>query len=119
MVDEALVKDWMERYIQAWNSNDPEHIGALFTREAAYYTEPYSQAYKGREAIVKGWIDGKDEPGTWSFDYKVLGVSGKKGFVQGRTDYFSPPRLYHNLWVITLNEEGVCEEFTEWFMKER
>ena len=113
------VSNWIERYIQAWGSNDPEQIGALFTTDAVYYTEPYSPPRKGREAIVRGWIEGKDEPGTWNFSYEVLGVTGKLGFVKGKTDYSSPPRLYHNLWVIALDEKGACREFTEWFMKER
>jgi hypothetical protein len=35
------VHAWIDSYIQAWNSNDPADIRALFTQDAAYHTEPY------------------------------------------------------------------------------
>jgi len=119
MADEAMIANWIERYIEAWTSNDPDQIGALFSQDAVYYTEPYSPPRKGRAAIVAGWIEGQDEPGTWSFTYEVLGATENYGFVQGWTHYTSPPRLYHNLWVIALDGDGRCREFTEWFMQER
>jgi hypothetical protein len=37
------VRAWVNDYLQAWNSNDPATIGALFTEDAAYYTEPHSR----------------------------------------------------------------------------
>jgi hypothetical protein len=34
---------WVEGYVRAWNSNDPAAIGALFSEDAAYHTEPYGE----------------------------------------------------------------------------
>ena len=31
---------WMQHYIAAWTSNDPEDIRALFTEDAVYATQP-------------------------------------------------------------------------------
>ena len=56
------VKAWVERYVQAWNSNDPAAIGSLFTEDAAYHTEPYSQP----------WRPGRDRP-------PVAGSQGRAG----------------------------------------
>jgi hypothetical protein len=36
--------------------------------------------------------------------------------VQGRTDY-ADGRIYANLWVIHLAEDGRAERFVEWFME--
>jgi hypothetical protein len=38
--------------------------------------------------------------------------------VQGWTQYLDPPRAYNNLWVIKLDTEGRCTEFTEWWMQQ-
>jgi hypothetical protein len=37
--------------------------------------------------------------------------------VQGETVYHSLHRTYSNLWVIRLDQEGRCTEFTEWWMQ--
>ena len=37
------VRAWVDGYVEAWNSNHPAAIGALFTEDAAYYTEPYGE----------------------------------------------------------------------------
>jgi hypothetical protein len=107
----------MEGYIKAWNSNDPEDIGRLFAPDSRYYTAPYRDPWQGREGIVSGWLDRKDEPGDFEFRYQVQAISGSKAYVQGWTKYYQPPREYSNLWVVKLNEQGECEEFTEWWME--
>jgi uncharacterized protein (TIGR02246 family) len=111
------VQAWVERYVQAWNSNDPATIGSLFTEDAAYHTEPYSQPWRGRDEIVRQWLGRKDEPGDTQFRWHPLSVSPEVAVVQGTTDYRDPPRTYSNLWVIRLDAEGRCTEFTEWWMQ--
>jgi uncharacterized protein (TIGR02246 family) len=112
------VRRWVEGYIRAWESNDPVDIGSLFTDDARYFPEPYREPWQGREAIVAGWLDIKDEPGTYSFRHEILAVAGDAGFVRGWTNYTDPPKDYHNLWVIRLTPDGRCTEFTEWWMLE-
>ena len=116
-MDEHAVFHWVDAYEVAWGSNDPEQIGALFTEDAVYYTAPFGEPWRGREAIVAGWLENRDEYGTWDFDEKVLAVAGDLAFVQGETVYLEPTtKTYHNLWVIRLDGEGRCSEFTEWWM---
>ncbi len=115
-MDRADVEDWVRRYIDAWDSNDPEEIGALFTDGARYYTAPHRQPWSGREDIVEGWLDRKDEQGDWRFSWEVLGVDGDLGFVKGVTSYSKLPD-YSNMWVIRLEEDGRSSEFVEYWME--
>ena len=40
--------------------------------------------------------------------------------IEGRTEYHvDSPRLYANLWVIRLDGDGRCREFTEWYLEQR
>lgn len=32
---------WVDGYVRAWASNDPDDIGRLFTDDATYYTAPF------------------------------------------------------------------------------
>ena len=40
-MDRAAVDRWMKGYLKAWESNDPQDIGTLFTDDATYYTAPH------------------------------------------------------------------------------
>ena len=65
---------------------------------------------------MERWIAGQDEPGDWTFEWKLLGVDGGRAFVQGRTDYRGDSRSYDNLWIIQLAGDGRATAFTEWYM---
>lgn len=116
-MDRQDVVTWVNGYIKAWYSNVPDDIGRLFARNGRHFTEPFREPWHGREEIIAEWLAHKDEPGTFTFDYQVLGVSDNTGFVRCWTRYLEPPAEYSNLWVIRLNEQGECEEFIEWWMK--
>lgn len=115
MVDD--LERWVQAYVRAWDSNDPEDVAALFTDDARYYSLPTRPAIEGRDAIVTDWLARRDEPGDYQFRYEILAASDDLGFVRGWTTYVGPPvEQYHNLWVLRLDAEGRAKEFTEWWM---
>ena len=107
--------EWVAGYVAAWESNDPEQIGALFSDDAVYLTSPDAEPRRGRQQIVAGWLEDFDEPDTWAFDWRL--VHEDEGFVvvQGRTEYRAD-KDYLNLWIIRLDADGRATEFTEWYM---
>ncbi|MGV9775743.1 nuclear transport factor 2 family protein [Streptosporangium sp. NPDC003464] len=115
MTDLSRVATWIDGYVQAWNSNDPAHIGALFTEDATYCTAPFQPPWRGRGQIVERWLEARDEPGETTFDWRPVTVTDEVAIIQGTTAY--PDRAYSNLWVIRLDPEGRCREFTEWWME--
>ena len=115
------VERWMDGYVRAWTSNDPADVGGLFTDDATYRTEPSAHPWIGREQIVKEWLDGRDDPGTWEFRFEPMALAGSIAFVRGWTTYTDedPHRVYDNLWVIQLADDGRASDFTEWYVKHR
>ncbi|HMH58191.1 MAG TPA: nuclear transport factor 2 family protein [Galbitalea sp.] len=109
---------WMAAYRNAWESNDPSDIGALFTEDALYYKEPFTEPLRGRDAIVAMWHEHQDAAGTTTFTWNLLVETDDLAIVQGETDYTTV--RYSNLWVIRLaaDDSGVgrATEFTEWWM---
>jgi hypothetical protein len=63
-VDERTVAEWLDGYVRAWGSYDPDEIGALFSQDAVYAYNPFDEPVRGREAIVASWLDDRDELGT-------------------------------------------------------
>jgi uncharacterized protein (TIGR02246 family) len=110
---------WVDGYVRAWRSNDPEDIGGLFTDDARYLSSPSGEPAVGRDAIVAWWIENADGPDDATFTFEVIGVDGARAFVQGATTYRAdadqPERTYDNLWVIDLADDGRASSYTEWY----
>jgi hypothetical protein len=106
---------WMQGYLQAWSSNDPDQISALFTVDAEYYTDPFGPPWRGRDEIVDGWLENADEPDGFSFEWSPLVITPELSIVQGVTRYTNGP-VYSNLWIIRFAPDGTAREFVEWWM---
>ena len=115
VIDPERLAAWMEAYVTAWGSNDSGHVTALFAEDAAYRTEPHATPWRGRDTIVRRWLDRRDEPGETTFRWELVALDGDLAVVQGETTY--PDRVYDNLWLVRLDEHGACTEFTEWWMQ--
>jgi hypothetical protein len=116
-MDKKNVEAWVEGYLRAWNSNDPDEIGQLFAEDGAYYTGPFDDPWIGRDAIVQEWLSRKDDPGSFSFGYEILAAANNLGVIRGWTRYFNPDGEYSNIWLIKFDGQGRCEEFTEWWVQ--
>ncbi len=55
-MDRGIAQDWLNRYVAAWMSYDPDDIASLFSEAVAYRYHPYDQPVFGREAVVASWL---------------------------------------------------------------
>ncbi|MET8004540.1 nuclear transport factor 2 family protein [Nonomuraea glycinis] len=106
---------WIEGYLRAWESNDPDEIAALFAEDAVYYNEPYSMPARGRDEIIANWLAHQDKPKETTFEWHPVCLTDEVSVIQGVTTY--PDKTYSNLWVIRFLPDGRCREFTEWWME--
>ena len=75
----AAVADWLDRYEQAWRTNDPDRIRDLFTEDAVYRWHPWEEpadGADGREEIVEAWLEQPDDPDDWTLECEPLAVDG-------------------------------------------
>ena len=105
----------MTGYRDAWESNNPDDIRALFTEDAEYRTEPYSDPWRGQDEIVEGWLEAADEPGDTIFDWNEVVAVDDLAIVQATTAY-TGRSTYSNLWIIRFAPDGRATQFTEWWM---
>jgi hypothetical protein len=123
-MNSAAFGAWLVRYVDAWRLNDPTAIGDLFSLDVRYAFDPFSEAVVGRAAVVAAWLADPDEPGSWEADYEVLAVDGDAYVAHGRTRYLTDDRSdidreFANVFVCRFDDDGRCNEFTEWFMRRR
>lgn len=98
-MDRAAAQDWLDRYVSAWMSYEPDAIGALFAEDVAYRYHPYDDPIVGREAVVASWLgesdsdnaSARDEPGTYEATYAPVAVDGDTVVATGRSTYRQAP----------------------------
>jgi hypothetical protein len=119
-IDTDAVAAWLDRYVAAWQTYSPADIESLFTADAVYYPEPYSEPLRGAAAIADAWLESRDPDGSWRASYGAVSACGDTGVGSGTSSYLGPngavDRIYHNVFVLTLDGDGRCSEYREWYM---
>ncbi len=123
-MDYTDFQQWLDAYIEAWKTYDEAAIGELFSEDARYRYHPWEldDAVQGRDAIVTSWLDDRDEPGSWTVEYRPWAIDGDRAVAAGVSRYLAADgetveREYHNVFLCHFDDEGRCSEFTELFMK--
>ena len=85
-MDHAAAQEWLDRYIAAWESYDPDAIAGLFSEDVVYRYHPYDEPIVGRDAVVASWL-GEAESGDAS-----------TRTIPGPTTRSTPPSLSTAKW---------------------
>ena len=124
------VARWLDDYVEAWRTYDPDAIVALFAEEIEYRYHPNDEPIRGREAVVESWLgegehedaSSRDPEGTYDASYAPVAIDGDTVVATGSSTYFERPggpveKVYDNCWLVRFDDSGCCREFTEWFME--
>jgi SnoaL-like domain len=121
-MDEAGFQRWLDAYVEAWRTYEVDAIGELFSQDVEYRYHPWDEPVRGRAAIVEDWLGDRDEPDSWSAEYRPWLVAGEDAVAVGVSRYLGPDREtvereYHNVFLCRFDADGRCREFTELFLK--
>jgi hypothetical protein len=131
-MDHGGAQAWLDRYVEAWRSYEPEAVADLFSADVTYRYHPYDEPVVGRDAVVASWL-GEDEPsdagastrdapGTYDAHYVPVAVDGDTVVATGRSTYTDTPggpvvKVYENCFVLRFDARGRCRDFTEYYIK--
>lgn len=125
------VQAWLDRYVDAWHSYEPDAIRDLFAEGATYRYHPWDEPLVGRDAILNDWAEPggdasrRDAPGTFEARYEPWAIDGDRAVTVGISHYWTDTThatlaaTYHNCFLIRLDGEGRCTDFTEYYVKEQ
>jgi hypothetical protein len=119
------LEDWLASYERAWRSPGTDALAGLFARDATYSTAPYENPHRGLDAIAEMWEEerfGPDEAFTMTSE--VVAVDGDTGVARVTVQYEEAEQKerrlhrqrkeYRDLWIVRLDEAGLCTQFEEW-----
>ena len=121
-MDEAGFQRWLDAYVDAWRTYEVDAIGDLFSPDVEYRYHPWDEPIRGRAALVENWLEDRDEPDSWSAEYRSWLVAGENAVAVGVSRYLASDREtvereYHNVFLCRFDADGRCREFTELFLK--
>src|SRR6476469_3961526 len=98
-MDRDRAQAWLDAYVAAWRTYDPERIRALFSEDVAYRYHSYDEPVIGVDAVVASWLGESDPDGTSSRDaadtydasYAPVAVDGDSVVARGWTSYLREP----------------------------
>jgi ketosteroid isomerase-like protein len=124
-MDRGRLTEWLEGYERAWRTPGSDALADLFTEDATYSTAPYENAHRGLAAIGRMWEAERSGPDEdFSMSSEVVAVEGDTGVARIEVRYGAPEEKgerdhrrreeYRDLWIVRLNEAGLCFHFEEW-----
>jgi uncharacterized protein (TIGR02246 family) len=120
-MDRSDIERWLAAYRAAWETDDPEAIGALFTEDAVYAPRPFGKPWEGRDTIVAKWVALGDSKNVPQFESEIVAVDGDTAVVRGLTTYPAhdgePEEVYSNIWVVRLAPDGRARSYAEWWVQ--
>ncbi len=111
---------FLDGYLDAWRTNDPDSIRALFAPDATYRSGPRDlEPAVGVDAIVAQWEEDRDEPDTWSYTGEVDLQTKTAAVIRGVTTYTEGPKsgTYENVWLVRIADDGRAVEFQDWWFQ--
>lgn len=111
------IGEWAERYARAWEEADDQAVGALFTEDATYQSDPFREPYRGREAIRAYWRQVTATQGNVEVLVGRTMVAGGQALVEWWTQMESDgtPVTLPGALLLDLDENGLCRALREYW----
>jgi uncharacterized protein (TIGR02246 family) len=111
------IEDWAERYARAWEQADDEAVGALFTDDATYRSDPFREPHRGRDAIRAYWRGVTSSQSNVAVDVGRIVVDGRRGVVEWWTqmDSDGTPVTLPGALILDFDDSGRCRALREYF----
>jgi uncharacterized protein (TIGR02246 family) len=115
-MDRAALLAWIAAYERAWRSPGVEALAELFAEDAVYLPAPFDEPLRGLEAIGRFWEGEREGPDeVFEVTVEPVALEGDTGVARLEVTYGDPPRrVYRDLWVVRLDQRGLCTAFEEW-----
>jgi len=113
------VEAWLEGYKMAWETLDPDKAAELFTSDATYQEDPYSDPFLGQKGIHEYWTRVTSNQRNVDFSFEVLAVSGNTGIAHWHSEFktVEPETsiILDGIFVLEFSSDRLCQSLKEWW----
>jgi uncharacterized protein (TIGR02246 family) len=111
------VDEWARRYARAWEDADADAVGALFSEEATYQSQPFREPHRGREAIRRYWRDVTASQANVEVSIGRTLTVGNRALVEWWTQMESDgaPVTLPGALLLDFDSEGLCSALREYW----
>jgi hypothetical protein len=110
-VTTETVTAWINAYVRAWETNEPDDIAVLFAESAEYHESPFDTEWIGRDEIIDGWRGRWNwQQGGWTFEWTIARIDGRTAVITG-VGHYTELGDFDNEWTVTFDELGRCTRF--------
>lgn len=117
----AALQAWLDAYGQAWEKQDADAAGELFTDDATYAWGPFARPIRGRQAIREAWQVATQQNQTGiTFGYEPLAVTDDgrsiaRWWASMESVPARRPVRMEGIFLLTLTSDGRCRVLREWW----
>ncbi len=98
---------------------DPDMAAGLCAENVLYYEDPFAEPLEGRTAVREIWEEVPKTQKDIRFTFDIMAVHGQMGIAHWSASYTkisSGKRVpLDGVFVVTLDEKGLCSEFRMWW----
>jgi ketosteroid isomerase-like protein len=111
------VEEWAARYARAWEDADDVAVGALFTEDATYRSDPFAEPHRGRDAIRRYWRDVTAIQASVEVAVGRVIAVGEQALVEWWTqmDVEGSPVTLPGALLLDFDERGLCRALREYW----
>jgi hypothetical protein len=122
-MDELTFRHWLDAYGQAWEGRDPDAAAKLYAEDGTYQVTPFLKPLEGRQAILDYWREVARTEEQITFRYEILVSTEEFGIANWQASFLiTTPQLQTRLdgiFLIRLNDAGLCTSLREWWHKQQ
>jgi len=117
-MDIQQFKDWLNKLEKAWVNLDPKNAVNLFSKDVEYYESALKVPCQNWDEVFDLWKVIPTNQKDVAFSYDILAISRNLCVVNWRVERTQLPQStkqkIDGIFVLRLNEDGLCNYFKQW-----
>ncbi len=121
-LDKKDVNHWAKKFLGAWADLDPDAALLTLSKNIEYYESPFSPPCESWEKVKSLWEVVPNNQKNITYRYEVVMVEEGLGLIHWRLERTLLPsgerQKIDGVFLVKLNQDGLCTMFKQWRMVE-
>jgi hypothetical protein len=117
-------KTWLVSLGNAWINLDSKAAANICSEDVVYFENIFLDPLTSRTDVEKQWYKDLEFQKDVKFDFEIISVNQNVGVARWwATLMIVDPKsvhdetyIYDGIFVVRLDDQGLCKEFRQWFM---